>query len=104
MVTFCIVIETWGGGLSDMSSENASRRAIHWEKTKRATWVVLAIWFLFALVFPWFARELNSLSFLGFELGYYLIVQGALIVFVLLIVGHNFVQDKIDDEFGSGDS
>ena len=43
------------------------------------------------------------MSFLGFQLGYYMVVQGSLIVFVLLIVIQNIMQDSIDDEYGSGD-
>lgn len=86
-----------------MDKAKAERRRIHWEKTKTVTWIVLGVWFLFSLLLPWFARELNSISFLGFRLGYYIVVQGSLIVFVLLIVLQNIRQDQIDDEFGAGD-
>lgn len=85
-----------------MSDDKAARRAIHWSKTRRLTFGVLVIWFIFALLLPWFARDLDSMTFIGFNLGYYIIVQGALIVFVLLIVGQNYLQDSIDDEFGTG--
>jgi putative solute:sodium symporter small subunit len=81
----------------------ADRRRVHWAKTKNLTFVVLAIWFVFSLLAPWFARELDSFSFLGFQLGYYLIVQGSLIVFVLLIVVQNMLQDRIDDAYGAGE-
>jgi putative solute:sodium symporter small subunit len=86
-----------------MPDDKVARRAVHWSKTRNLTIVVLLIWFVFSLVLPWFARELDALSFLGFELGYYIIVQGSLIVFVLLIVVQNLLQDGIDDEYGSGD-
>jgi putative solute:sodium symporter small subunit len=75
---------------------------VHWAKTRRLTFVVLAIWFAFAILAPWFAKELNAVTFLGFKLGYYLIVQGSLIVFVLLIVVQNLIQDRIDDAYGAG--
>ena len=89
--------------MSQQSTEPHSpeKRQVHWSKTRSLTFVVLVIWFLFALVFPWFAGSLNALSFLGFELGYYLVVQGSLIVFVLLIVVQNLIQDSIDDEYGA---
>lgn len=86
-----------------MADDKSARRTIHWSKTRNLTFIVLAIWFVFSLVLPWFARELDAASFLGFKLGYYIIVQGSLIVFVLLIVVQNLLQDKIDDEYGSGD-
>ena len=87
-----------------MADAKSEKRAIHWQRTKNLTLIVLAIWFVFALVFPWFAKELNALSFLGFQLGYYFPVQGSLIVFVAVIVVQNLMQDRIDDEFGSGDT
>ena len=87
-----------------MADTRAEKRHAHWEKTRRLTWIVLVIWFVYAFLLPWFAKELNALSFLGFELGYYFPVQGSLIVFVLLIVGQNLLQDRIDDEHGGGDA
>lgn len=86
-----------------MPEDTSTRRKTHWAKTRNLTFGVLVIWFIFAFLLPWFAKDLNAMSFLGFELGYYLVVQGALIVFVLLIVVQNFMQDSIDDEFGSGE-
>lgn len=75
----------------------------HWQKTRSLTILVLAVWAIFGIVLPFFAKGLNSISFLGFPLGYYLCVQGSLIVFVLLIVFQNWRQDQIDDEFGVGE-
>lgn len=78
-------------------------KARHWSRTRNLTILVLIIWFVFAFVLPWFAKELNAFSFLGFPLGYYFIVQGSLIVFVLLIFFQNWRQDAIDDEAGVGE-
>ena len=89
--------------MSQQSAEPHSpeKRQVHWSKTRSLTFVVLVVWFIFAIIFPWFAGSLNALSFLGFELGYYFVVQGSLIVFVLLIVVQNLIQDSIDDEYGA---
>ena len=78
-------------------------RERHWTKTRNLTIFVLVIWAIFAFVLPWNAKSLNEISFLGFPLGYYLIVQGSLIVFVLLIFIQNWRRDAIDDEAGVGD-
>ncbi|MGI9418911.1 MAG: DUF4212 domain-containing protein [Geminicoccaceae bacterium] len=82
-----------------MADKDAARKERHWNKTRNLTYIVLIIWAIFAFVLPWNAKALNSLSFLGFPLGYYTVVQGSLIVFVLLIVFQNFRQDAIDDEY-----
>ena len=86
-----------------MTEDQSSRRQTHWAKTKSLTYTILVLWFIFALGLPWFARELDAVTFLGFKLGYYMIVQGSLIAFVLLIVVQNMLQDKIDDEYGMGE-
>ncbi len=72
----------------------------HWEKTRTLTFIVLGLWFIFAFVVHWFADSLNSLSFMGFPLGYYMAVQGSLAIFVALIFFLNWRQDRIDEEFG----
>ncbi len=83
-----------------MPEVGSDTRQSHWRKTARLTYIVLAIWFLFGFVVPWFAKSLDAASFLGFPLGYYFIVQGSLIIFVLLIVAQNVFQDSIDEEHG----
>jgi putative solute:sodium symporter small subunit len=87
------------GGMASADRNESMRR--HWEKTRNLTYVVLVIWAIFSIVVPWFARELDSIVIFGWELGYYFVVQGSLIVFVLLIVFQNWRQDAIDDEFGA---
>lgn len=82
-------------------SQDAKLR--HWARTRSLTIWMLVIWFTFAFVIPWFARELNAFSFIGFPLGYYMIVQGSLIVFVVQIFFQNWMQDRIDDEAGAGE-
>ncbi len=82
---------------------DADAKQRHWVKTRNLTFLVLFLWFIFALVIPWFAGPLNGITFLGFPLGFYMIAQGSLIVFVLLIFFQNWRQDAIDDEFGLGD-
>ena len=85
------------------TSEQTEKQRLHWEKTRSLTYLVLAIWAVFALVVPWFAGPLDSIIIFGWQLGYYFVVQGSLIVFVLLIVYQNWRQDAIDDEFGMGE-
>jgi putative solute:sodium symporter small subunit len=91
----------WGG--TTMAANDSENRRRYWEKTRNLTFVILALWALFAIVLPWNAHALNAVSFIGFPLGYYFIAQGSLIAFVVLIFVHNWLQDKIDDEAGLGE-
>lgn len=83
-----------------MPTKISERQQRHWSRTRNLTYVVLVIWAIFAIVVPWFAKELNEFEFLGFDLGYYFIVQGSLIIFVLLILVQNWLQDRIDNDLG----
>ena len=83
-----------------MAQDKAGKRQAHWQRTKNLTIIVLVIWFVFSFVVHWFAKELNAFSFIGFPLGYYLAVQGSLLIFVLLIFYQNWQQDKIDEDSG----
>lgn len=86
-----------------MAKANAQAREQHWIKTRNLSNIILILWAIFGIVLPWMADSLNSMSFLGFPLGYYFAVQGSLIAFVVLIFVQNWRQDQIDDEFGVGD-
>lgn len=86
--------------MTEISEEVRER---HWTKTRNLTFFVLGVWVVFAFIVPWFAKDLNAFSFLGFELGYYMIVQGSLIIFVAVIWFQNWRQDAIDDEAGVGE-
>ena len=60
----------------------------------------MVIWFIFSIAVFWFADALNTISFLGFPLGFYMAAQGSLIIFVVLIFYLAYRQNKIDEEFG----
>ncbi len=83
-----------------MAEDAKAARERHWAKTRNLTYVILVLWVLFGIIIPWFAGALNSMTFLGFPLGYYFCVQGSLIAFVALIWIQNWRQDSIDEEFG----
>ncbi len=78
----------------------AARHQRHWRRTRNVTAWMLAIWLVFSLLIHWFAKGLNGMSFIGFPLGYYMAVQGSLLIFVVMIFVHNWLQDRIDNEEG----
>lgn len=81
-------------------ADNSDAKTQHWQKTRNLTFLILILWAIFALVLPWMAGSLNSMTFMGFPLGYYFCVQGSLIAFVVMIWFQNWRQDAIDDEHG----
>ena len=70
----------------------SSNHEAHWKETSRLTVITLLLWFFFSIVVHAFGSSLNSISFLGFPLGYYMAAQGSLLAFVIIIFGH--LQDR----------
>ena len=64
---------------------------------------LLAIWFFFSIVVFMFGESLNSASFLGYPLAYYMTAQGSLLAFIILIFWMSGKQEDIDEEFGFGE-
>jgi putative solute:sodium symporter small subunit len=60
----------------------------------------MVLWAFFSLVIFMFGSELNTMSFLGYPLAYYMCAQGSIVAFVILIFWFANRQEKIDEEFG----
>ena len=72
----------------------------HWSETKVLMIITLAIWFVLSFGIHFFVESLNSVSFLGFPLGFYIAAQGSLIGFVILIFWFASKQNSIDEKYG----
>ena len=77
-----------------------SNKEKHWDKTRGLMMITLAIWFVFGYLIFMFGSSLNSGSFLGYPLAYYMCAQGSIVAFVILIFWFANRQEKIDEEFG----
>ena len=75
----------------------------HWAKTRTLMWICLVLWAIFAFVIHMFVNSLDSVTFIGFPLGFYMASQGSLIVFVVLIFWYSSRQNAIDEEFGAAE-
>jgi putative solute:sodium symporter small subunit len=71
-----------------------------WGKTKGLMITCLIIWFVFSFLIHFFVNALNTITILGFPLGFYMAAQGSLIAFVILIFWFASKQNSIDREFG----
>lgn len=72
----------------------------YWRKNLVITAVLLFIWFIVTFVEGWYARELNSITFLGFPLGFYMSAQGSLVIYVVIIGVYAWLMRKLDLEYG----
>jgi len=71
----------------------------YWHKNLVITAILFAVWFVFTFVEIWFARDLNTITFLGFPLAFYMSAQGSLIVYVALIGIYALLMRKLDLEY-----
>ncbi|CAG0124886.1 hypothetical protein RHDC2_00729 [Rhodocyclaceae bacterium] len=71
----------------------------YWGRNLKVTAILLVLWFVVTFVVGYFARELNSITFIG-PLGFYMGAQGALIVYVLIIWYYARYMNNLDREYG----
>ena len=71
----------------------------YWRKNLVITAVLLLVWFIVTFVEAWFARELNTVTFLGFPLGFYMSAQGSLAIYVIIIGIYAILMRRLDLEY-----
>ena len=68
----------------------------YWRRVLRITGALLAAWLLVTLVGPWFARDLAALSVFGFPLSFWVASQGALLLYVAIIVAYALLMERLE--------
>lgn len=76
------------------------RHQEYWHKNLRITAILLTIWFVVTFVIGYFARELSSITVLGFPFPFYMGAQGSLIIYVLIIWYYAHYMNRLDSEYG----
>ena len=70
----------------------------YWRKTVALTVSLLAVWFVVGFGLAIFAAPwLNQFTFLGGPLGFWVGQNGAIYIFVLLILVYGLAMNKLDD-------
>jgi putative solute:sodium symporter small subunit len=72
----------------------------YWRRNLRMTAILLVIWFAVTYVVSFYARELNTITFLGFPLGFYMGAQGSLVIYVVIIWFYAHYMNNLDEEYG----
>ncbi|MCS6958372.1 MAG: DUF4212 domain-containing protein [Aquificaceae bacterium] len=72
----------------------------YWRENRNLMLLVLLIWFLVSYGAALISGFLNKIVIFGFPLGYYMGAQGALIVFLLLIVFYAKTMENVDKKYG----
>ena len=72
----------------------------YWHKNLVITAILMIVWFIATFVEGWYARELNSITFFGFPLGFYMSAQGSLIIYIVIIGVYARKMGRLDEEYG----
>ncbi len=74
-------------------------RAAHWERTRRVTFVLLALWLATGFCTVFFARELSTLSLFDWPLSFYMAAQGASLIYLAIIGVYALLMRRLDRRF-----
>jgi len=78
-----------------------NREKKYWNKNLKYLTILLSIWFLVSFVLGiLLVDELNNIRIGGFKLGFWFAQQGAIYVFVILILVYIRLMNRLDKEFG----
>lgn len=77
----------------------AAARSRFWKLTLRLTLGLLTAWLLINLAVPWFARDLDGLRGFGFPVGFWFAAEGALLLYLLIIIVYVIAMDRLEDRY-----
>jgi putative solute:sodium symporter small subunit len=90
------MVEKNGGGKMKLTEKHKE----YWHKNVVITSILLFTWFVVTFVVGWFSAELNSVTIIGFPLGFYMSAQGCLIIYVVIIWIYQHYMNNLDREYG----
>ena len=74
-------------------------RAIHWNRTRRMSLLLLAVWLTTGFGTVFFARELARFEVFGWPLSFYMAAQGASLVSVTIIAIYAWRMRRLDRDY-----
>jgi putative solute:sodium symporter small subunit len=87
------------GAVAQRQLSLSAARATHWQRTRRLTAVLLALWLATTFGSVFFARELAGLSLFGWPLPFYLAAQGAALIYLAILAGYALAMRRFDQRY-----
>ncbi len=76
----------------------------YWRTNLKYLIVLTLIWFIVGLLFPVLIyQDLNQIRIGGFPLGFWFGMQGAVMVFVILLFVYAWLMNRLDKKYGLED-
>jgi putative solute:sodium symporter small subunit len=80
----------------DAQQRVAAARALHWERSRKMTLLLLALWLATGFGTVFFARELSRFEIFGWPLSFYMAAQGASLVSLAIIGLYAWRMRRLD--------
>ncbi len=68
----------------------------YWQRVRRLTLALLALWFAASFGAAFLARELSGVSLWGWPLHFYLAAQGVTLVYLAIIGAYAYAMHRLD--------
>lgn len=68
----------------------------YWPRVRHITGALLLVWLLVTILGPWFARDLAKLHWFGFPLSFWVASQGALLVYLAIIIVYAVLMERLE--------
>lgn len=88
--------------LQDDATRRRAAREAHWERTRKMTLLLLALWLATGFGTVFFARELAQFEIFGWPLSFYMAAQGASLVSLAIIGFYAWRMRRLDREAAAG--
>lgn len=75
----------------------------YWQRVRRLTLALLALWFAVSFGVVFWARELSAVSLWGWPLHFYLAAQGVTLVYLAIIGAYAYAMRRLDALARAGD-
>lgn len=73
--------------------------SVYWQRTRRLTLSLAAIWFLATFCVIFFARDLYRITLFGWPISFYMAAQGTLLIYVAIIGVYAWRMRTLDRNF-----
>ena len=80
----------------DARQRTAAARALHWERSRKMTLLLLALWLATGFGTVFFARELSRFEIFGWPLSFYMAAQGASLISLAIIGFYAWRMRRLD--------
>ena len=76
------------------------KRTEYWKRHTRLLMILVAIWFFISFCLPLFlVDQLNAIRIGGYQLGFWFMAQGSIILLIVLLFVYSFLMGRLDSEF-----